>query len=145
MSVDGLSDDEIYAILKRVKTFAVVGANATPARPSFGVMRFLIDRGYIVWPVNPGLAGKTIHDRNVYADLAGVPPPIDVIDIFRAPEAALQVVRDAIAIKEQLGASVIWMQLGVINEAAAVAARESGLTVMMDRCPKIEFARLMRG
>jgi len=142
MTVDGLSDDDIRAILKRVKTFAVVGASAKPERPSFGVMRFLIDRGYVVRPVNPGIAGKTIHSQEVYAGLASVPAPVDVIDIFRAPEAALQVVRDAIAVKDNLAASVIWMQLGVINEKVAAEARASGFTVVMDRCPKIELTRL---
>jgi len=142
MTVDGLSDDDIRAILRRVKTFAVVGASAKPERPSFGVMRFLIDRDYVVRPVNPGIAGKTIHNQEVYAGLTSVPAPVDVIDIFRAPEAALQVVRDAIEVKDKLGASVVWMQLGVINEQAAAEARAGGFTVVMDRCPKIELTRL---
>jgi predicted CoA-binding protein len=142
MTVDGLSDDDIRAILRRVKTFAVVGASAKPERPSFGVMRFLIDRDYVVRPVNPGIAGKTVHNREVYAGLATVPAPVDVIDIFRAPEAALQVVRDAIEVKDKLGASVVWMQLGVVNEQAAAEARAGGFTVVMDRCPKIELTRL---
>ena len=97
MTIDGLSDDEVRAILERVKTFAVVGASAKPERPSHGVMWFLIENGYVVRPVNPGIAGKTIHDQEVYADLASVPAPVDVIDVFRAPQAALQVVRDALA------------------------------------------------
>jgi uncharacterized protein len=142
MTVDGLSDDDIRAILTRVKTFAVVGASAKPERPSFGVMRFLIDRDYVVRPVNPGIAGKTVHNQEVYAGLATVPAPVDVIDIFRAPEAALQVVRDAIEVKDKLGASVVWMQLGVVNEQAAAEARAGGFTVVMDRCPKIELSRL---
>ena len=90
MSIDGLSDDDIRAILRRVKTFAVVGASPKPERPSYYVMRFLIDQGYIVKPINPGIAGKTIHDQTVYADLADVPPPADVVDVFRASEAALR-------------------------------------------------------
>lgn len=143
MTVDGLSDDDIRAILKRVKNFAVVGASANPERPSFGVMRFLLNQGYGVRPVNPGVAGQTIHGQEVYPNLAAVPAPADVIDIFRTPEAALQVVRDAIAVKDTLKASVVWMQLGVINEAAAAEARANGFTVVMDRCPKIEFSRLM--
>ena len=142
MNIDGLTDDDVRAILRRVKTFAVVGASAKPDRPSYGVMRFLIDRGYVVRPVNPGVAGKTIHDQEVYAILANVPAPVDVVDIFRAPEATLQVVRDAIEVKDKLGASVIWMQLGVINEEAAAEARSRGFTVVMDRCPKIELTRL---
>jgi predicted CoA-binding protein len=143
MSIDGLSDDDVRGILKRVKTFAVVGASAKPERPSYGVMQYLIGRGYAVRPVNPGIAGKTIHGQDVYANLAAVPAPIDVVDIFRTPEAALQVVQDAIAAKDRLGATVIWMQLGVINEQAASEGRAAGFTVVMDRCPKIEYARLM--
>lgn len=143
MTIDGLSDGEIVAILKRVKTFAVVGASPKPERPSFGVMSYLTRRGYVVHPVNPGVSGKTIDGRLVYADLANVPPPADVIDIFRASDAVLQVVRDAIAVKDKLGSSVIWMQLGVINEDAAAEARAAGFTVVMDRCPKIEIARLL--
>lgn len=144
MSIDGLSDNDVRAILKRAKTFAVVGASAKPDRPSYGVMRFLIDQGYIVKPVNPGIAGKSIHGQLVYENLAAVPAPIDVVDLFRASAAVPEIVRDAIAVKTSTGASVIWMQLGVINEEAAASARAAGFTVVMDRCPKIEFARLMR-
>ena len=143
MTVDGLSDEDIRAILKRVKSFAVVGASPKPERPSYGVMRFLLNQGYELRPVNPSVAGQRILGQEVYANLAAVPEPADVIDIFRTSEAALQVVRDAIAVKDVLKASVVWMQLGVINEAAAAEARAGGFTVVMDRCPKIEFARLM--
>ena len=143
MTVDGLSDEDIRAILKRVKSFAVVGASPKPERPSYGVMRFLLNQGYELCPVNPGVAGQRILGQEVYPNLSAVPAPADVIDIFRTSEAALQVVRDAIAVKDVLKASVVWMQLGVINEAAAAEARASGFTVVMDRCPKIEFARLM--
>ena len=143
MTVDGLSDEDIRAILKRVKSFAVVGASPKPERPSYEVMRFLLNQGYELHPVNPGVAGQRILGQEVYANLAAVPAPADVIDIFRTSEAALQVVRDAIAVKDVLKASVVWMQLGVINEAAAAEARAGGFTVVMDRCPKIEFARLM--
>lgn len=142
MSIDGLNDEDIRSILARAKTFAVVGASAKPERPSYGVVGFLIAQGYSIVPVNPGIVGKTIHGQEVYARLADVPPPVDIVDIFRAPADALQAVRDAIAVKDKLGASVIWMQLGVINEDAAAEARAAGFTVVMDRCPKIEFARL---
>ena len=145
MSIDGLSDDDIRAILRRVKTFAIIGASEKPERPSNYVMRFLMDEGYIAKPVNPGLAGKTIHDQPVYAMLADVPPPVDVVDVFRASDAVMAVVRDAIAAKDRLGISVIWMQLGVINEEAAREARAAGITVVMDRCPKSELPRLMHG
>jgi uncharacterized protein len=143
MTVDGLSDEDIRAILKGVKSFAVVGASPKPERPSYGVMRFLLNQGYELRPVNPGVAGQRILGQEVYPNLAAVPAPADVIDIFRTSEAALQVVRDALAVKDVLKASVVWMQLGVINEAAAAEARAGGFTVVMDRCPKIEFARLM--
>jgi predicted CoA-binding protein len=143
MTVDGLSDDEVRAILMRARTFAVVGASAKPERPSHSVMRFLIDRGYVVRPINPGVAGKTIHGQHVYANLASVPAPVDVVDVFRAPAAVSQVVRDAIANKDRLGASVVWMQLGVVNEAAADEARAAGFIVVMDRCPAIESRRLL--
>lgn len=145
MNIDGLSDADIRAILNRAKTFAVVGASAKPERPSHEVMGFLIRRGYVVRPVNPGIAGKAIHGQRVYASLADVPAPVDVIDVFRAPAAALQVVRDAIAVKDKLGATVIWMQIGVVNEQAAAEARAAGFTVVMSRCPKIELSRLAEG
>lgn len=143
MSADGLSDDEIRAILGRVRTFAVIGGSAKPVRPSYGVMQFLIDQGYDVRPVNPGYAGRLILGQTVYVALADVPPPVDVVDIFRNPAAALQAVRDAVVAKDGLGATVVWMQLGVINEQAADEARAAGFTVVMDRCPKIELSRLM--
>ena len=144
MSIDGLSDHDIRDILKRVKTFAVIGASPKPERPSNYVSRFLMDEGYAVRPVNPGIAGQSIHDEPVYATLADVPAPIDVVDVFRTSDALPEIVEEAIAAKEKTGASVIWMQLGVINEEAAATARAAGFTVVMDRCPKIEIARLMR-
>jgi uncharacterized protein len=144
VSVDGLSDQDVRNILEEAKTFAVVGASPKPDRPSYGVMGFLIDAGYEVKPVNPGIAGDEIHGATVYPKLSEVPASADVIDIFRASDAALGAVREAIAEKDRLGARVVWMQLGVVNEAAAAEARAAGLTVVMDRCPKIEFARLMR-
>lgn len=142
MSFDNPSDDEIRLLLKRAKTFAIVGASLKAERPSNDVMRFLLARGYAVRPVNPGIAGKSIHGETVYADLASVPAPVDVIDIFRNSSAALEIVQAAIAEKDRLGASVIWMQLGVINDAAAELARARGFTVIMNRCPKIELSRL---
>ncbi len=140
---DGLDDAAVRAILQRVKTFAVVGASPKPDRPSNYVMHFLIERGYTVRPVNPATAGETIHGETVYATLADVPAPIDVVDIFRTPEAALGVVREAIAVKDKLGATVVWMQLGVINVEAMAEARAAGFTVVMNRCPKIEIGRLL--
>jgi predicted CoA-binding protein len=145
MSIDGLSDGDIEAILTGLKTFAVIGASPKPERPSYGVMAFLIARGFTVKPVNPGVAGKTILDQLVYASLADVPPPVDVVDVFRASEALPEIVREVIAQKDRLGVKVIWMQLGVIHADAAAEARAAGLRVVIDRCPKIEFSRLLSG
>ena len=145
MAHDGLSDGDVRALLERVESFAVVGASPKPDRPSYGVMQYLIGRGYRVLPVNPGFAGKSIQEQKVYGRLADVPGPVDVIDVFRASDAVAGVVQEAIAEKARLQASVVWMQLGVINEDAADEARRAGFTVVVDRCPKIEYARLLRG
>lgn len=139
------SDAEIAEILSTSRTFAMVGASANEARPSYGVMRFLLAKGYDVVPVNPGLAGQQILGRTVAADLASVPAPVDVVDVFRNSEAALDVVRAAIAEKDRLGLKAVWLQIGVVNEIAAAEAEAAGLAVVMDRCPKIEHARLIRG
>lgn len=135
-------DRSLAALLKKVRTFAIIGASEKPERPSYGVMKFLLEHGYRVVPVNPGLAGKEILGQRVYAHLADVPPPVDVADIFRAPEAAMAAVAMAIEEKERLGVSVVWMQLGVVNDEAAATASGAGLKVVMDRCPKIEIRRL---
>ena len=142
MTEDGLSDDVIAEILRSSHSFAVVGASNKPDRPSYGVMAFLVARGYAVHPVNPGLAGQGILERMVYASLADVPAPVDVVDIFRNSDAALDVGREAIAEKDRLGTKVVWMQLGVINVDAAREAATAGLVVVMNRCPKIEASRL---
>ncbi len=144
MTIDGLSDTDIAAILARVRSIAIVGASNNPERPSYGVMKFLMARGYTVYPVNPGLAGQDVLGRRVYAQLTDVPVRVDMVDIFRNSEAALNVVQDAIAAKDKLGISVVWMQLGVIHQAAADAARAAGLAAVMDRCPAIELHRLDR-
>lgn len=106
-------------------------------------MAFLIARGYEVFPVNPGLANQDILGRKVFATLAAVPAPIDVVDIFRNSDAAAQAVDEALAEQDRLQLKAIWMQLGVVNLSAAAAAEAAGLTVVMDRCPKIEAARLL--
>jgi len=137
MSTDGQTDDTIRAILETTQRIALVGASAKPDRPSFGVMGFLIAHGYDVTPVNPGLAGKAIHGRPVAAALADA-GPIEMVDVFRASDQVGPVVDEAIG----LGAKVIWMQLGVVDQAAAERARAAGITVVMDRCPVIETARL---
>ncbi len=142
MTVDRNSDDAIVKILADAGVFAVVGASNKPDRPSFHVMETLIERGYTVHPVNPGLAGQEILGRKVYASLSDVPAPVDVVDIFRNSADALAVVEEAIDLRDTLGISVIWMQLGVVNLAAAAQAEEAGMRVVMDRCPKIELSRL---
>ena len=137
MSVDGLDDDEISRILTGTRRIAVVGASNKPERPSFGVARFLVARGHEVIPVNPGLAGQSLHGAVVVAQLAEA-VPLEMVDIFRASDQVAPVVAEAIA----LGAKVIWMQLGVIDAASADLARKAGLVVVMDRCPVIEAQRL---
>ncbi len=132
------TDSEIAALLRETRSIALVGASNRADRPSYGVMAFLLGRGYHVTPVNPALAGEMIHGQRVVASLADIVPAPDMVDIFRNSEAAAAVVDEAIA----AGAGSIWMQLGVINTAAAARAEAAGLRVVMDRCPKIEIGRL---
>ena len=137
-----VSDEDILRILSSVRRIAVVGASNNPARPSYGVMSYLLSRGYLVVPVNPGLAGQTILGQTVFATLSEVSGPIDMVDIFRASDAAGMVTREAIGLKDKLGIKAIWMQIGVVHAEAAAEARASGLDVVMDRCPHIEIPRL---
>lgn len=142
MTHDHYSDEAIAAVLGGVSRIAMVGASATTSRPSYFVLKYLVAKGYRVVPVNPALAGHEIAGQKVVAALADLDAPIDMIDIFRNSEAALDVVRDAIALKDKLQLRVIWMQLGVRNDRAAAEAEAAGLTVVMNRCPKIEYGRL---
>jgi predicted CoA-binding protein len=135
--LDGNSDDTIREILTATRRIALVGASAKSWRPSNGVMRFLLERGYEVTPVNPGLAGQTIHGQVVVAALADA-APLEMVDVFRASVHVGALVDRAI----ELGARTIWMQLGVIDEAAANRARAAGIRVVMDRCPVIEDRRI---
>ncbi|MBV8799102.1 MAG: CoA-binding protein [Alphaproteobacteria bacterium] len=136
------SDDLIKSVLHSTKVIAMVGASGNEMRPSYFAMIYLLAKGYIIHPVNPGLVGKAILGRRVYASLKDVPPPVDMVDIFRASDAAPGIVKEALEEKDRLGIKTVWMQLGVINEEAAEMARAAGLTVIMDRCPKIEYGRL---
>ena len=140
MNHDAYDDAYISGILSSVRTVAVVGASANEVRPSYFVTKYLIDKGFDVYPVNPGQSGKTILGRPVFARLADVPAPIDMVDVFRASEAAQGVVREALTLQPL--PKVIWMQLGVRDDAAAALAEASGVQVVMNRCPKIEYGRL---
>ncbi|PVY74368.1 CoA-binding protein [Pectobacterium versatile] len=133
-----MNDRDIESVLKTVKTIALVGASDNPSRPSYGVMAYLLKQGYEVIPVSPKLAGQTLLGQKGYASLADIPKPVDMVDVFRQPEAAYDIAKEAIAI----GATVLWLQIGVINEQAAILAHDAGLKVVMDRCPKIEILRL---
>jgi predicted CoA-binding protein len=128
----------IRKVLTSSRTIALVGASPKPERPSNYVMKFLLDHGYNVIPVNPGLEGKLLHGKLVYANLSGIPEPIDMVDIFRNSEAVPPIVEEAISV----GAKCIWMQLGVIHEGAAETATRAGLDVVMNDCPKIQIPLL---
>jgi O-acetylhomoserine (thiol)-lyase len=131
------SDAQLRAILQRVKTIAMVGASSNWNRPSYFVMKYLQGKGYRVIPVNPGIAGEHLLGEKVYAGLRDIPEPVDMVDVFRPSRDAPAIVEDAIAID----AKVVWMQLGIRNDAAAAKAEEAGIEVIMNRCPKIEFGR----
>ena len=135
------SDSLIKSILRSTKTIAMVGASANPMRPSYFAMKYLLDKGFLIDPVNPGMAGQDILGRKVYANLKEVPGPIDMVDIFRSSDAAPGIVAEALEEKDRLGIKTIWMQLSVVSPEAEKMAQDAGLTVIMDRCPKIEHGR----
>ena len=136
------SDATLRGILSQVRTIAMVGASGDWKRPSFFAMKYLQRRGYRVIPVNPGRAGTEILGETVYATLADIPGDIDMVDVFRSSEAALGVAEEAAALAKDKNKEVLWLQLGIRNDKAAELAQAAGMTVIMDRCPKIEFARL---
>jgi predicted CoA-binding protein len=140
MNHDTYSQDYISGILNSVRTVAMVGASANDVRPSFFVLKYLIAKGFTVYPVNPGQAGKEIVGQHVYARLSDIPHPIDMVDIFRASDAVPAIVDEALTLDPL--PKVIWMQLGVRNDEAAAKAEAAGLKVVMNRCPKIEYGKL---
>jgi uncharacterized protein len=140
MNHDSYDTTYISGILRSVKTIAVVGASANDVRPSFFVMKYMLDKGYQVIPVNPGQAGKPILGQMTYARLTDIPVAIDMVDIFRASDAVPAIVDEALALDPL--PKVIWMQLTVRHDEAAARAEAEGLKVVMNRCPKIEYARL---
>jgi len=131
-------DEDISELLANARAIAVVGASDRPSRPSHGVMGFLQDHGYRVLPVNPQITGEHVHGEFVWRELSQIGEPIDIVDIFRRPDAAGEAVDQAIA----MGAKAVWLQIGVIDEAAAQRAEAAGLKVVMDRCIKVEILRL---
>jgi predicted CoA-binding protein len=134
-------DDVVRALLQAARTIAVVGASPNPARPVYRVMAAMLDAGYHVIPVNPGQAGHEILGQSVYARLADIPEPVDIVNIFRRREALAGIVDESLALTPQPKA--IWMQLALRDDVAAAKARAAGLTVVMDRCIKVEYARLL--
>lgn len=136
---DAYPPDYLRGLLERTKTIAVVGASPEPWRPSFGVMRYLQRVGYRIIPVNPTALGQSVHGEPFVAALRDIAEPIDLVDIFRRPEAVPDAVEDAIA----AGAPALWMQLGIRHDAACARAEAAGLAVVMDRCISVEHSRLL--
>ena len=142
MSHDNYDDAFIRGILDKVKTVAVVGASQGDDKPSMFVVKYLSERGYRVFPINPGRAGQLVAGVRAYARLADVPEPIDMVDVFRRADAVPGVLDEVLALSPQ--PKIFWMQLGVRNDEAAARAEAAGMTVVMNRCPKIEYGRLSR-
>ena len=140
MNHDSYSDSYIRGILNTAKTIAMIGASEKENRPSYFAFKYLLERGYHTIPVNPGHAGKDMLGQRIYARLADIPEPVDIVDIFRGSQYALAIVQEALALKPR--PQVIWMQLGVRNDEAAALAEANGMKVVMNRCPKIEYGRL---
>ncbi|KKX34303.1 CoA-binding protein [Rhizobium sp. LC145] len=141
MNHDRYDDAYIAEILKTTRTIALLGASPNPERPSNRVMGFLLSKGYRVIPVNPGQAGKEIHGQKVYAHLSDIPEPVDMIDVFRAAQYLDGVVDEALALLQK--PKVVWGQLDIRDDKAAAKAEAAGIAVVMDRCPAIEYPRLI--
>ncbi len=140
MNHDSYDADYIRGILQSVRTVALVGASNNDVRPSYFVMKYMLDKGYTVIPVNPGLAGQQLLGQTVYATLRDIPQAIDMVDIFRNSEAAGPITDEALSLEPK--PKVIWMQLSVRNDEAAAKAEAAGLQVVMNRCPKMEYGKL---
>jgi uncharacterized protein len=140
MNHDAYPDNYVRGILNTVKTIAMVGASEKQNRPSYFAFKYLLERGYHMIPINPGHAGKTLLGQKIYARLADIPEPVDMVDVFRSSQYALPIVREILSLKPL--PQVIWMQLGVRSDEAAALAEANGLKVVMNRCPKIEYGRL---
>jgi len=140
MNHERYDDAYIRAILNTVKTIAMVGVSANVSRPSYFAFKYLLERGYHMIPVNPGLAGGALLGRKAYTRLTDIPEPVDMVDIFRASQHVLPIVEETLTMQPR--PRVIWMQLGIRNDEAARLAEENGLKVVMNRCPKIEYGRL---
>lgn len=141
MNYDSYDPNLIRTVLQNTKRIAMVGASPNPSRPSNGVLRFLVSKGYDVIPINPGHAGKEIHGQTVVPSLADIDGPVDMVDVFRAADQLPAVVDEVLALPNR--PKVIWGQLTVRNDEAAKKAEAAGITVIMDRCPAIEYPRLM--
>ena len=140
MNHDSYPDTYIRGILNTVKTIAMVGASEKENRPSYFAFKYLLERGYKMIPVNPGHAGELMLGQRIYARLADIPEPVDMVDIFRAAQYAPAIVQEALTLNPR--PQVIWMQLGIRNDEAAALAEANGLKIVMNRCPKIEYGRL---
>ena len=137
---DSYSDDHIRAVLRSVRSIAVIGASSNPNRPSSFVAKYMAAKGYDLYPINPGHVGKEIAGATTYASLADLPGPVDMVDVFRRVDALPGVAQEIIALP--VLPKVVWFQLGIRDDAVAAFLEMAGMTVIQDRCPKIEYARL---
>lgn len=143
--LDGISDDQLLAMLDDTRRIAVVGLSSNPARASYGVTRYLSSAGFIVSGINPSIAGQEVAGAAVYASLSDIPGSIDLVDVFRREDALPRVTDDVIGLAESKDIRYLWFQLGLVDHRSAGRAREAGIAVVMDRCLKVEHARLTPG